>query len=95
MIWGIKLSKDFALEVAGFFIYRSLSDGLSVLELNIDCDWYKGDHNPQFWIRLTLLNVTILEVRVYNVNHAEDGTVPIRKIQCTKCGEEIVVRGNL
>jgi len=69
MVLGINLSKDFALEVAGFFIYRSLSDGLSLLELHIDSDWYKGDHNPQFGIRLTVLNVTLLEFRIYNVNH--------------------------
>lgn len=92
---GIKLFKNYAIDLAAFFVYRSLLDGLSLFELHIDSDWYKGDHNPQFGIRLTVLNVTLLEFRIYNVNHMEDGSVPIRKICCPKCGEEIIIRENL
>jgi len=95
LVWGRKVSKNYAIEMAGLLIYRDLADGLSLVEIDFSADWFKGDHNPQCGIRITLLNVTLFEGRLYNVNHVEDGSIPVRKLKCPKCGEEIAIRSGV
>jgi hypothetical protein len=71
---GTKLTKKYAWEANFFYLVRGFSDGLDVFEFAIDSSWYKGDHNPQYAIRLIILNVVIFEFRIYNMFHIEDET---------------------
>lgn len=63
------LSKNYDLELTVLNPIRKLSDGVTFYSFVIDSDWYQGDHNPQFSIRLIILNVMILEFMIYNINH--------------------------
>jgi hypothetical protein len=69
---GFKLTKNFAFELSGLYFFRKFSDGINWIEFLIDSDFYEGDHNPQFGIKLIILNFIIFDFRVYNVNHRED-----------------------
>jgi len=69
---GFRISKNFAFEINFLTFIRDFKDGVNWISLNITSDWYKGDHNPQFGIHLVILNITIVEFRVYNVNHVKE-----------------------
>jgi len=66
---GIKLGRDYAIDLTFLYCSRCITDGLTALELQVNFDWFKGDHNPQFQISLTVLNMTLVDVRIYNVHH--------------------------
>jgi hypothetical protein len=74
-----KINKNYAWEIIGFHKVRYFKDGIDFFELICDIDFYKGDHNPQFRFFLEILNFTILEIEVYNVNHIDEneGDFPI------------------
>jgi hypothetical protein len=72
MIFSSKVSKNYAWEFILFRNYRSLSDGISLIEFTCNLDWYDGDHCPKFDLSFRLFNWTIFEFNVYNVNHYED-----------------------
>ena len=67
----IRLGKNYAFEIALLHPVRSLSDGLTVCECKLNADWYRGDHCPRYEFELVVLNVMVLEMRVYNRNHKE------------------------
>jgi hypothetical protein len=65
----MKISKNFAFELSFLNFIREFSDSITFFTVNIESDWYKGDHNPQFGISLIFLNIMILEFRIYNIHH--------------------------
>jgi hypothetical protein len=69
--FSTKLSKNCAWEINFFQFFRKFSDGLLLFNIEINWDWFKGDHNPQFSFFLVLINTIIVEFRIYNVNHTE------------------------
>jgi len=66
------VSEDYSLEVVVLHPIRALSDGLTLWECKLNADWYRGDHCPRYEFELVILNVMILEVRVYNIHHEEE-----------------------
>lgn len=70
-----KISKNFAWELGFLYFIRKFSDGVTLFELSIDASFYKGDHNPQFGIKLMVLNFMVFEFRIYNVHHVEEDDV--------------------
>jgi hypothetical protein len=60
------------VELALLHPIRKLSDGLTVLECRLNADWYMADHNPIYEFVVIFLNIMILELRIYNVNHKEE-----------------------
>lgn len=71
MTISIKLSKNYSIDILFLHFLRSFKDGLSLLNVKIGADWYKGDHNPQGILHIVFLNFTIIEINVYNKNHIE------------------------
>lgn len=71
IFWSIKLNKNYALDIACLYKYRSFSDGVTFLSLDTDLSLYIGDHTPQFRINLIILNYIIFEISVYNMNHKD------------------------
>ena len=67
--FGVKISKNYALELTVFHPFRSVKDGLTLFLVDIDLSWYKGDHNPKFKIMVALFNTVLIEFCVYNVHH--------------------------
>jgi hypothetical protein len=67
-----KISKNFALELSGFHMIRSLKDGLDAFEFHVIGDWYKADHKPSLNISLVIFNFVVFELDLYNVNHIPD-----------------------
>jgi hypothetical protein len=67
--WSGLISKDTAWELTLFHKIRSLSDGLSLVDFELDGSWYEGDHQPSYGVHLVLFNWTIFEFRIYNINH--------------------------
>ena len=49
--------------------FRSFKDGIIFLNFSIDCDFYKGDHNPQISAKLAFLNFYIFYLELYNIYH--------------------------
>ena len=74
MLFTKKISKNYALDILAFVPIRSPRDGLTVQEFVVNADWYRGDHNPKLTVRLVLLNITIIDIAIYNVHHIEEET---------------------
>jgi hypothetical protein len=72
MIYGIKISKNYAIDFGFLYKIRSFKDGISIIELSSGLDFYKGDHNPKVHLRFILFNFSIFEINIYNVNHCDD-----------------------
>ena len=69
--WG-KISEYKAWEVVFFHMYRSFKDGLTLFNLDINGDWYKGDHKPSVSFNFIVLNCMIIEFNIYDTRHEED-----------------------
>jgi len=67
--FSCKMGKGYALDIVMFHLLRSFRDGVSLLNMNIGVDWYRGDHNPKVIFHLIILNVTIIEINLYNTRH--------------------------
>lgn len=67
--FNIKINKKYALDILLLHFLRSFKDGLSLLNLNVGADWYKGEHNPKVIAHLVALNITIIEISIYNLGH--------------------------
>lgn len=80
ILFGFKIAKNYAVDVGLLYLYRSLADGMSFFELEVNYSRYKGDHNPSFKTQLAICNIMILDFNMYNIHH-------------TKCEERCVVSG--
>jgi hypothetical protein len=65
------LDEKYAFEVVLLHPIRALSDGLTVWDCKLNADWYRGDHCPRFEFELIILNVMVVEMRVYNRHHVD------------------------
>lgn len=65
----VNLGKNYALDVAGFYLVRSFKDGLTFVELDVESSWYHDDHQPSFKIWLMVFNFIILDLTIYNTRH--------------------------
>lgn len=72
MVFGSKISKNFAWELTLFHKVRSFSDGIDFLDIRIVLDLYKGDHTPRFTFFFEMLNFTLIEFNIYNINHIKE-----------------------
>ena len=72
MLLATTINEDYAMELMLLHRYRSLSDGLSVVDFDCNFDWYHGDHCPKFDLSLRLFNWTIFEFNIYNRHHVVD-----------------------
>jgi len=68
------LTINYGWELCCFRKIRQFSDGISFLTWTIEWDKYEGDHKPAFRYYLGLLNYTILEFSIYNVNHTDENS---------------------
>jgi hypothetical protein len=66
-----KVSKNYAFEIAAFYLVRDFRDGIDFCDFSVKLDVYKGDHNPRFSFTLIVLNFTLLEIEVYNIHHVD------------------------
>jgi len=69
---GTKLSKNYAWELGFLYKFRDFSDGIDWVDLKINFDKFKGDHNPKFNVLFAVCNFLIFEFCIYNVNHVEE-----------------------
>ncbi len=67
-----KLNKKYAIDFNCLYQVRGFKDGITVLELECDLSYYKGDHNPQFKLGLIFLNFYIFELNIYNIFHVNE-----------------------
>ena len=72
MIFGFKISKNYAIDISLFTKIRQFADGIDFFELAKSIDWYKGDHKPSFRIGLIIFNIMIFELEAYNINHIKE-----------------------
>jgi hypothetical protein len=70
--FSIKLGKNYAMDLCVFYQYRSFKDGLTVINADVNFSWFKGDHNPQFFVRFALFNHTVFDFTIYNIHHFEE-----------------------
>lgn len=73
MIYGFKISKNYAIDFGVLYKIRNFKDGITILELISNLDLYKADHNPQFKIGLICFNFLILEIIIYNIEEKDFG----------------------
>jgi hypothetical protein len=77
MFWlafSFKLSKNYALDFCSGNFYRRWKDGIDFVDFNIVLELYKRDHNPQFRIFFSILNLNLIDFIIYNVNHLPEVT---------------------
>lgn len=67
--FGIKITKNFALDLNLLYFFRNFSDGIDWFKFEINSDWFKGDHNPQFSMCLIILNLMLFDFQIYNIHH--------------------------
>ena len=68
---SFKVSKNYAVDWLLFHKFRNFSDGITLAEFSLNTDLYEGDHNPKTSFRIAILNVYLIQIEVYNVNHVE------------------------
>ena len=71
ILWSFSVG-GWGCDAMAFHKVRCFSDGLTLLELAANGDWYDGDHCPKYSLRLVVANFTIFEVEVYNPRHKEN-----------------------
>ncbi len=69
LIFTSKITKQFALDLCMFHKFRNFTDGISFFEFHINLDLFKADHNPKFEIFLAILNYSLIDFEIYNINH--------------------------
>ncbi len=67
--FSCKLSKNYAFEIDLLRVIRFYKDGIEFFDFNFHWNRYGGDHNPSAGLILTILNLKIIEMEIYNVNH--------------------------
>jgi hypothetical protein len=74
MILGMsfRITEKFAIDITLFNKYRSFKDGIDFFHLSCESDFYEDDHNPKFRFWLALLNISIIEFDLYNINHSTE-----------------------
>lgn len=92
MVIGTKISKNYAWELAFFYVIRKFKDGINFVNFESQIDLYKSDHNPHISARLIVLNVLVFEFGIYNVNHVDKPDTREFVVQCPKCNGNLSVR---
>ena len=69
MIYGFDITKHYALDFGFFYKVRNFKDGLTFLELILNLNLYRADHNPQIRCALVIFNFTIFDITLYNKRH--------------------------
>ncbi len=67
-----KISKNFACELDFLTFPRSIKDSLEFFSVTNRIDYYKSDHKPAYEFEVSILNVSLIYLEVYNINHVED-----------------------
>jgi hypothetical protein len=67
MIYGIKISKNYAIDFGFFYKVRNFKDGVTFFEFLFNLDLYKRDHNPQVRLNLIVFNFIIFDITFYNL----------------------------
>jgi len=62
-------TKKYGWEVVLFHKVRDFDDGVSFFDFKLNWDRFEAEHSPKVGIYIELLNFTILEISVVNVNH--------------------------
>ena len=70
-LWSFRISKNYAVDIMLLHKFSQFSDGVTVLDCDINLDLYEADHNPKFELRLAFLNVYIFQLEIYNINHKD------------------------
>jgi hypothetical protein len=64
---------QFAWEISIFNKIRDFKDGLTVFHIEIESSKDTNfDHNPSWNFDIIFFNYNIIEVNIYNINHAGD-----------------------
>ena len=66
-----KRKVELALDTKFFYKIRSFSDGIFFINIQINADFYHGDHNPSFAFYLDILNIRLISFEIYNTLHME------------------------
>jgi hypothetical protein len=74
-----KISKNFAFEVSLLHKIRDSKDGITFFNANVNLDLFAADHCPKFDFIFIIMNIKILEIEVYNVNHVKKKRVSKKK----------------
>ena len=67
--FSLKLGNNFALDLTGPRLIRRFSDGVTFFDFMLSLDLFVGDHKPSFDFSLTLLNLMLFELNIYNIHH--------------------------
>lgn len=73
MIYGFKISKNYAIDFGVLYKIRKFKDGITFLEWVNNLDLYRADHNPQFKMSLICFNFLIFEICFYNIEEKDFG----------------------
>jgi len=61
-----------AFEMDWFKKIRLVSDGIDIINIKFDIDFYMGDHTPRINFMICVINFKLIEMSLYNTYHAEE-----------------------
>jgi hypothetical protein len=67
--FSLRITEKFAIDITLLNKYRSFEDGIDFFQIICESDFYEGDHNPSFNFFFVILNIALIEINIYNVNH--------------------------
>ena len=63
------IKNNYKLSIDLFRVIRSFKDGITFFEFIINLDLYQADHKPSFNLMLVIINLKLIEIEIYNINH--------------------------
>lgn len=66
------IGKNFALDISGFRMIRTIRDGISFFDFDISWERCKYvDHNPSFDFTLIIFNLILIDFHIYYKYHRD------------------------
>lgn len=72
MEFCIKISKNYYIDFSFLSKYRPFNDGIDFLDCKIILDTYEMEHNPGFKVFIGILNIALIDIRLYRFNKNEE-----------------------
>lgn len=71
--FGFPINKKYAFEMTLFHKLREFKDGIDFFDFHCELNLFKDDHNPRFNLFFEIMNITIIEIDIYNMFHIDNG----------------------
>jgi len=60
-----------ALDTKFFYKLRNFNDGINILKVNFNVDFYRDNHCPRLEFTMDIVNIRLISIEIYNVLHED------------------------